>query len=91
MDQMEMVQRDFLDAERRWNADEKVDFNLLEIFGLSPKPRSCQPSGTERHSGAELPTSGWRQSQKYRVMARIGMLRSRTRTTSDYPLQLCVC
>jgi hypothetical protein len=31
MDQMEAAQRNFLDAQRRWNADEKGDFTLLEI------------------------------------------------------------
>jgi hypothetical protein len=31
MDQMEAAQREFLDALRRWNADEKGDFKLLEI------------------------------------------------------------
>jgi hypothetical protein len=31
MDQMEAAQRGFLDAQRRWNADEKGDFKLLEI------------------------------------------------------------
>jgi hypothetical protein len=31
MDPMETAQRNFLDAERRWNADEKGDFKLLEI------------------------------------------------------------
>jgi len=31
MDQMEAAQREFLDAQRRWNADEKGDFKLLEI------------------------------------------------------------
>jgi hypothetical protein len=31
MDQMEAAQRNFLDAKRRWNADEKGDFNRLEI------------------------------------------------------------
>lgn len=31
MDQMETAQRNFLDAQRRWNADEKGDFKLLEI------------------------------------------------------------
>ena len=28
----EATQHDFLNAERRWDADEKVDFRLLEIF-----------------------------------------------------------
>jgi hypothetical protein len=28
----EATQHDFLDAERRWNADEKGDFRLLAIF-----------------------------------------------------------
>jgi len=31
MDQMEAAQREFLDAQRRWNADEKGDLKLLEI------------------------------------------------------------
>jgi hypothetical protein len=31
MDRMETVQCNFLDAQRRWNADEKGDFKLLEI------------------------------------------------------------
>jgi hypothetical protein len=31
MDQMEAAQRNFLDAQRRWNADEKGDLTLLEI------------------------------------------------------------
>jgi hypothetical protein len=31
MAQMETAQHDFLDAQRRWNADEKGDFNLLEV------------------------------------------------------------
>jgi hypothetical protein len=31
MDQMEAAQRNFLDAKRRWNANEKGDFRLLEI------------------------------------------------------------
>jgi hypothetical protein len=31
MDQMETAQRDFLDAQRRWNADERGDFTLLEV------------------------------------------------------------
>jgi hypothetical protein len=31
MDQMEAAQRHFLDAQQRWNADEKGDFTLLEI------------------------------------------------------------
>lgn len=31
MDQMETAQRNFLDAQRRWNADEKGDFKLLEV------------------------------------------------------------
>jgi hypothetical protein len=31
MDQMEAAQRNFLDAQRRWNADEKGDFTLLEV------------------------------------------------------------
>jgi hypothetical protein len=31
MDQMEAAQREFLDALRRWNADEKGDLKLLEI------------------------------------------------------------
>jgi hypothetical protein len=31
MNQMEAAQRNFLDAQRRWNADEKGDFGLLEV------------------------------------------------------------
>ena len=31
MDPMETAQRNFLDAQRRWNADERGDFRLLEI------------------------------------------------------------
>ena len=31
MNQMEAAQRNFLDAQRRWNADEKGDFTLLEV------------------------------------------------------------
>jgi hypothetical protein len=31
MDRMETAQHDFLDAQRRWNADEKGDFKLLEV------------------------------------------------------------
>ncbi|HWY59758.1 MAG TPA: hypothetical protein VNZ03_35170 [Terriglobales bacterium] len=31
MEQMEAAQRDFLDAQRRWNADRKGDFRLLEV------------------------------------------------------------
>lgn len=31
MEQMETAQRDFLDAQRRWNADQKGDFRLLEV------------------------------------------------------------
>jgi hypothetical protein len=31
MDQMKATQRNFLDAQRRWNADEKGDFRLLEV------------------------------------------------------------
>ena len=31
IDQMEAAQREFLDAQRRWNADEKGDLKLLEI------------------------------------------------------------
>jgi hypothetical protein len=31
MDPMETAQRNFLDAQRRWNADEKGDFKLLEV------------------------------------------------------------
>lgn len=31
MNQMEAAQHNFLDAQRRWNADEKGDFKLLEI------------------------------------------------------------
>jgi hypothetical protein len=31
MDPMEAAQHDFLDAQRRWNADERGDFRLLEI------------------------------------------------------------
>jgi hypothetical protein len=31
MDQIEAAQREFLDAQRRWNADEKGDLKLLEI------------------------------------------------------------
>jgi hypothetical protein len=31
MDQTETAQHDFLDAQRRWNADEKGDFKLLEV------------------------------------------------------------
>jgi hypothetical protein len=31
MDPMETAQRNFLDAQRRWNTDEKGDFKLLEI------------------------------------------------------------
>jgi hypothetical protein len=31
MDQIETAQHDFLDAQRRWNADEKGDFKLLEV------------------------------------------------------------
>jgi len=31
MNQMEAAQRTFLDAQRRWNADEKGDFRLLEV------------------------------------------------------------
>jgi hypothetical protein len=30
MDQMDAAQCDFLDTERRWNADEKGDFKLLD-------------------------------------------------------------
>ena len=32
MDQMEAAQREFLDVQRRWNADEKGDFKMLEIY-----------------------------------------------------------
>jgi hypothetical protein len=31
MNQMEAAQRNFLDAQRRWNADEKGEFRLLEV------------------------------------------------------------
>jgi hypothetical protein len=31
MDRMEATQHNFLDAQRRWNADEKGDFKLLEV------------------------------------------------------------
>ena len=31
MDSMDTAQRNFLDAQRRWNADEKGDFRLLEV------------------------------------------------------------
>ncbi|MGA7634261.1 MAG: hypothetical protein WCB11_26135 [Terriglobales bacterium] len=31
MDQMEATQHDFLDAQRRWNADQDGDFKLLEV------------------------------------------------------------
>jgi hypothetical protein len=31
MDQMEAAQREFLDAQRPWNADEKGDLKLLQI------------------------------------------------------------
>ena len=31
MEQMEAAQRDFLEAQRRWNADQKGDFMLLEV------------------------------------------------------------
>ena len=31
MNQMESAQRKFLDAQSRWNADEKGDFRLLEV------------------------------------------------------------
>jgi hypothetical protein len=31
MNQMETAQRNFLDAQRRWNADEEGEFSLLEI------------------------------------------------------------
>jgi len=31
MDPMEAAQRNFLDAQRRWKADEKGDFRLLKV------------------------------------------------------------
>jgi hypothetical protein len=31
MDPMEAAQHNFLDAQRRWNADQKGDFRLLEV------------------------------------------------------------
>jgi hypothetical protein len=35
MEQMETAQRDFLDAQRRWNADQKRDFMPLEVWSTA--------------------------------------------------------
>jgi hypothetical protein len=44
MDQMETAQRDFLDAHRRWNADKKGDFRLLEICSDAEQRLLATPS-----------------------------------------------
>jgi hypothetical protein len=37
MDQMETAQHDFLDAQRRWHADQDGDFTLLEVCNKAEK------------------------------------------------------
>ena len=50
MNQMELAQRSFLDIQRRWNADEKGDFGLLEVL---QRRRSAAPCGLLRRLGSQ--------------------------------------
>ena len=52
MDRMEAIQHDFLDARRRWKADQDGDFKRTAAYG-----ELLRWLGTELHSEPEFPIS----------------------------------